>query len=293
MLLSTPVTAPRPRLPNGAALELGRLPASTPPPQTGSVIRVTRVLRHLLSQSQRLHPVWDSTVSPCLSPCCGLAASPLCSGSRWERDLAETYQTHVTCGSWPLCRPLGGRGQAGVTLKPCGFPPTPHRCRRPTGSPRGQRRVRALRGVNPSPPPPRTPIAGGRLPASLSQQRKTSLDGNCRRVVTATLLQDFTRNPAFRAQKDTRVPARPGRCQCKTHRGRERVSGTEGWSDPNHRCPQDHPACHRWGWGHGERWGPGDTGAASWEQLGAEPSVLPGRCRKDGLDVGLGAWKEP
>lgn len=105
MLLSTPVTAPRPRLPNGAALELGRLLASTPP-QTGSVIGVTKALRHLLSQSQRLHPIWDSAVSPCLSPHRGLATSPLCSGSRWERDLAETYQTHVTCGSRPLCCPL-------------------------------------------------------------------------------------------------------------------------------------------------------------------------------------------
>lgn len=99
----------------------------------------------------------------------------------------------------------------------------------------------------------------GHLPVSLSQQRKTSLDGNCRRVVTATLLQDFTRNPAFwlkmmlgalLALAHT-VPNLPGLGPGQQDRGME---------SPHPLLPGSHPACPRWGWEHGVQQGPGDGG---------------------------------
>lgn len=92
------------------------------------------------------------------------------------------------------------------------------------------------------------------LPASLSQQRKTSLDGNCGRVVTATRLQHFTRTAPFGLKKtrSPRSPADPAGLG-EPHRAMG--------SPPNHPCPGPPRGSGLWG--------RGDSGSASWEQLGA------------------------
>lgn len=115
-----------------------------------------------------------------------------------------------------------------------GTPPAPLRsCR---GVPAGHSGSPSALSPHPNRPRP--------LPVSLSQQRKTSLDGNCGRVVTATLLlQDFTRIPAFGLKK-TRSP----RSALRRHRrGWGLGRGSEGWGDPNNAVP-GHPKnavpCH-------------------------------------------------
>lgn len=187
---------------------------------------------------------------------CHLSIVALDEGGTWLRPIKLV--SHV--GPGPTAVPW----VAGVKPGSHRDPPATHgsQSQSPPGSPSGQRWVPALRGGTPSLSPSSTPVSGSRFSSSLSQQRKTSLDGNCRRVVTATLLQDFTRNPAFCLKKTLKSLLAPAVTGAKPNGARAELSGTEGPSHPNW-CHPGGLACPCWGQGHGVHWGPGDGGCCS------------------------------
>lgn len=244
-------------------------PVTVPPPQTGAA----REAPGPATRPNWLCPVVDGGCHhrtnpsiPTVSPCRGLAMSPLYRhGSKtWLRPTKL-----MSPGSWPLRCPLGwlgtNRGGAGAAGTPPSPTPEPQWC------PRGRCRVPAPRSGSPSAlsPHPNRPRP---LPVSLSQQRETSPDGSCGRVVTATLLQDFTRIPAFGLKK-TRSPRSLARRPPRILPGLGLGEWHRGMGPPQPRWP----GATRWGGGRGDTV---TAGSASWEQLGA-PGATP-------LDVGLG-----
>lgn len=137
-------------------------------------------------------------------PTAGLAVSPLyCDSSKiW---LSPTK---------PMSPPLSPGG-LGTNQDP---PPAPHQSS--SGVP-----------VGVGDPCPAQPGPLGAVPASLSQQRKTSPDGSGGRVVTATLPQGLHQNPRVPPQKHAQGPRSPA------HSG----EWDPGVGTPQPRCPRAAP----------------------------------------------------
>lgn len=261
---ATPVTAPRPQLPNWAAPELGRLPASPSPPPMWLCHR----------GDEGVSPPANSSI-PFGSPRCPHVC-PHATG--WPRHLSivaldgsETWlrpsklMSHVAPG--PFAVPWVAEAKPGLCWS-CGDPPSPtpepepHRVSPGVVAGPGprQREPPAIAHPDGRRPPPRVPVT-----------TKENISGwKLREGRHGNTAAGFHQKPAVPPQKDIQVPpcSPPGRHRRKTRRGR--ANGTQGWSHPNHRCPRPVPA------------GAGDmgrsrvtAGAASWQQshraLGAMP----------------------
>lgn len=98
----------------------------------------------------------------------------------------------------------------------------------------------------------------------------------------------FHQKPSIPPQKDTWVSARPGRHWGKTQRGWGGVSGTEGWSYLERRCPRGHPACPSWGWGHRVQRGHGDGGCCPVGAAQGRVTSAPGVMLQGGAGRGAG-----